>query len=81
MTGLARPAQPGGSCRVEITGEPSYAVDICPSSRHGDHNYAAILAGVGRVVNAILDVVAAEPGTRTTGGLPLYTGPGLADHG
>ncbi|NUP28592.1 MAG: diacylglycerol kinase [Nocardia sp.] len=74
----ARPAQPGGSYRVEITGEPSYAVDICPSSRHGDHNYAAILAGVGRVVNAIPAVVAAEPGIRTTGDLPLYTGPGLA---
>ncbi|MEV0365199.1 diacylglycerol kinase [Nocardia fusca] len=73
----ARPAQPGGSYRVEITGEPSYAVDICPSSRHGDHNYAAILAGVGRVVNAIPAVVAAEPGIRTTGDLPLYTGPGL----
>lgn len=64
---------------MEITGEPAYAVDICPSSRHGDHNYAAILAGVGRVVNAIPAVVAAEPGIRTTGDLPLYTGPGLAD--
>ncbi|MFI5718367.1 diacylglycerol kinase [Nocardia sp. NPDC051750] len=73
----ARPAQAGGSYRVEITGEPSYAVDISPSSRRGDHNYAAILAGVGRVVNAIPAVVAAEPGIRTTGDLPLYTGPGL----
>src|SRR6202048_321426 len=34
----AQPAQPGGSYRVEITGEPSYAVDICPTSRKGDHN-------------------------------------------
>ncbi|MGI5217284.1 NAD(P)H-dependent amine dehydrogenase family protein [Nocardia sp. CA-290969] len=73
----ARPAQAGGSYRVEITGEPSYAVDICPSSRSGDHNYAAILAGVGRVVNAIPAVVAAEPGIRTTGDLPMYTGPGI----
>ncbi|WP_280463812.1 NAD(P)H-dependent amine dehydrogenase family protein [Nocardia carnea] len=73
----ARPAQAGGSYRVEITGEPSYAVDISPSSRRGDHNYAAILAGVGRVVNAIPAVVAAEPGIRTTGDLPMYTGPGL----
>ena len=32
----------GGSYRVEITGEPSYAVDIVPSSRFGDHNQAAI---------------------------------------
>lgn len=72
-----RPAQAGGSYRVEITGEPSYAVDICPTSRNGDHNYAAILAGVGRVVNAIPAVIAAEPGIRTTADLPMYTGPGL----
>ena len=38
----AQPAQPGGSYRVEITGEPSYVVDICPTSKKGDHNYAAI---------------------------------------
>ena len=36
----AQPAQPGGSYRVEITGEPSYVVDICPTSKKGDHNYA-----------------------------------------
>ena len=39
-----QPAQPGGSYRVEIVGEPSYAVDICPTSRKGDHNHAAIVA-------------------------------------
>jgi hypothetical protein len=69
-----RPAQPGGSYRVEITGEPSYTVDICPASAEGDHNHAAILAGVGRVVNAIPAVVAAAPGIRTTLDLPLITG-------
>lgn len=58
-------------------GRPSaYAVDISPSNRRGDHNYAAILAGVGRVVNAIPAVVAAEPSIRTTVDLPMYTGPG-----
>ena len=72
----AQPAQPGGSYRVEITGEPSYAVDICPTSRNGDHNYAAILAAAGRIVNAIPAVVAAEPGIRTTLDLPLVTGGG-----
>jgi hypothetical protein len=69
-----QPAQEGGSYRVEITGEPSYVVDICPTSEHGDHNYAAILAGAGRVVNAIPAVVAAAPGIRTTLDLPLPTG-------
>jgi len=73
----AQPAQPGGSYRVEITGEPSYVVDICPTSRNGDHNHAAILAAAGRIVNAIPDVVAAAPGIRTTLDLPLVTGKGL----
>jgi hypothetical protein len=72
-----RPAQPGGSYRVEITGEPSYAVDICPGSADGDHNYAAILAAAGRIVNAIPAVVAAEPGIRTTLDLPFITGHGV----
>jgi len=73
----AQPAQPGGSYRVEITGEPSYVVDICPTSRNGDHNYAAILAAAGRIVNAIPDVLAAAPGIRTTLDLPLVTGKGV----
>ncbi|MGV9802704.1 NAD(P)H-dependent amine dehydrogenase family protein [Mycobacterium sp. NPDC003449] len=73
----AQPAQPGGSYRVEIVGEPSYAVDICPSSRKGDHNHAAIVAAAGRIVNAIPDVLAAPPGIRTTLDLPLVTGRGV----
>ena len=72
----AQPAQEGGSYRVEITGEPSYVMDICPTSRNGDHNYAAILAAAGRIVNAIPDVVDAAPGIRTTLDLPLVTGKG-----
>ncbi|WP_232678639.1 diacylglycerol kinase [Nocardioides sp. R-C-SC26] len=73
----ARPAQEGGSYRIEITGEPSYVVDICPTSAEGDHNHAAILVGAGRVVNAIPDVVAAAPGIRTTLDLPVATGRGV----
>jgi len=73
----AQPAQPGGSYRVEITGEPSYVVDICPTSSNGDHNYAAILAAAGRIVNAIPDVIAAPAGIRTTLDLPLGTGKGV----
>lgn len=73
----AQPAQEGGSYRVEIVGEPSYVVDVCPTSRNGDHNYAAILAAAGRIVNAIPDVVAAAPGIRTTLDLPLVTGRGV----
>ncbi|WP_102144261.1 NAD(P)H-dependent amine dehydrogenase family protein [Mycobacterium hubeiense] len=73
----AQPAQPGGSYRVEIVGEPSYAVDICPSSRKGDHNHAAIVAAAGRIVNSIPAVVAAPAGIRTTLDMPLVTGKGL----
>lgn len=73
----AQPAQEGGSYRVEIIGEPSYVMDVAPTSRNGDHNYAAILAAAGRIVNAIPDVVAAAPGIRTTLDLPLVTGRGV----
>ena len=72
----ARPAAGGGAYRVEITGEPSYVVDIVPSSEHGDHNHAAIVAACGRIVNAIPDVRAAKPGIATTLDLPLPTGRG-----
>ncbi|RAV03714.1 NAD(P)H-dependent amine dehydrogenase family protein [Mycolicibacter senuensis] len=72
-----QPAQPGGSYRVEVTGEPSYALDLCLSSPNGDHNHAGLVATAMRVVNAVPAVVAAEPGIRTTLDLPLVTGRGL----
>ncbi|SNR85614.1 hypothetical protein SAMN06265360_1248 [Haloechinothrix alba] len=71
-----QPAQAGGSYRVDIAGEPSYTVDICPTSHHGDHNHAAIVAAAGRIVNSVPAVVAAAPGIRTTMDLPLVTGRG-----
>jgi hypothetical protein len=74
---LPQPAAGGGSYRVEIMGEPSYAVDIVPSSRYGDHNQAAISGAAGRIVNAIPAVIAAPPGIRTTLDLPFITGSGL----
>jgi hypothetical protein len=77
----AQPAQEGGSYRVEIVGEPSYVVDVCPTSRNGDHNYAAFLAAAGRIVNAIPDVIAAPPGIRTTVDMPLVTGRGVYSAG
>jgi hypothetical protein len=72
-----QPAQEGGSYRIEVTGEPSYAVDLCLSSRKGDHNHAGLVATAARVVNAIPAVVEAAPGIRTTLDLPLITGKGL----
>ncbi len=72
-----QPAQEGGSYRIELTGEPSYALDLCLSSPNGDHNHAGLVATAARVVNAIPVVVAAAPGIRTTLDLPLVTGKGL----
>ena len=72
-----QPAQEGGSYRIEITGEPSYTVDLCLSSPNGDHNHAGLVATAARVVNALPEVVAAAPGIRTTLDLPLVTGRGL----
>lgn len=72
-----QPVQEGGNYRVEITGEPSYAMDICLGSPNGDHNHAGLVATAMRVVNAVPAVVAAEPGIRTTLDLPLITGRGL----
>lgn len=72
-----QPAQPGGSYRIEIIGEPSYALDLCLSSPNGDHNHAGLVATAARVVNAIPAVVAAEPGIVTSLELPPITGKGL----
>jgi hypothetical protein len=72
-----QPAQQGGSYRIELTGEPSYALDLCLRSANGDHNYAHLVATAARVVNAIPAVVAAAPGIRTMLDLPLVTGKGL----
>ena len=72
-----QPAQEGGSYRIEVTGEPSYALDLCLGSSKGDHNHAGLVATAARVVNAIPEVVAAPPGIRTTLDLPLVTGKGL----
>jgi 2,4-diaminopentanoate dehydrogenase len=76
-----QPAQPGGSYRIEITGEPSYGIDVCLGSPNGDHNHAGLVATAMRVVNAIPAVVAAPAGIRTTLDLPLITGRGLYSPG
>ncbi|MCW2858102.1 MAG: hypothetical protein JWR52_3717 [Marmoricola sp.] len=72
-----QPAQAGGSYRVEIVGEPSYVVDVCPTSARGDHNYAAIASAAGRMVNAIPAVVEAAAGIRTPLDLPFITANGV----
>ncbi|MET8652165.1 NAD(P)H-dependent amine dehydrogenase family protein [Nocardia aurea] len=70
-----QPAHPEGSYRIEITGDPCYAMDVVTSSPRGDHNFATLLATAMRIVNAVPAVVAAEPGIRTALDLPLITAP------
>ncbi|MGQ4601540.1 NAD(P)H-dependent amine dehydrogenase family protein [Nocardia sp. R6R-6] len=70
-----QPAHPEGSYRIEITGEPSYAMDLVASSRNGDHNYATLLATGMRIVNAVPAVVTAPAGILTALDLPLITAP------
>ncbi|KWX67552.1 diacylglycerol kinase [Mycobacterium sp. NAZ190054] len=72
-----QPAQHGGSYRIEITGEPSYTLDLCLSSPNGDHNHAGLVATAARVVNAIPAVIDAAPGILTARQLPPITGKGL----
>lgn len=72
-----QPAQHGGSYRIEITGEPSYTVDLCLSSPNGDHNHAGLVATAARVVNAIPAVIDSAPGIVTALDLPPVTGKGL----
>lgn len=72
-----QPAQHGGSYRIEITGEPSYTLDLCLSSPNGDHNHAGLVATAARVVNAIPAVIDAAPGIVTARELPPVTGKGL----
>src|ERR1700742_4604134 len=76
-----QPAQEGGSYRIEITGEPSYAMDVCLSSRKGDHNHAGLGGRAMRLVTAIPAVLRAPPGFVTTLDLPLITGKGLYSAG
>ena len=72
-----QPAAHGGSYRIEITGEPSYTLDLCLSSPNGDHNHAGLVATAARVVNAIPAVIDAAPGIVTARELPPVTGKGL----
>lgn len=72
-----RPVSGSYTYRIEITGEPSYAMDFNLSSRHGDHAHAGMVATASRVVNNIPAVVAAPPGIVTTLDLPLPSGKGL----
>ncbi len=72
------PQPAGHGCyRVQITGEPTYTVDMQLMGTDGDHNTAGLKATAMRLVNAVPAVVAAAPGLVTALDLPLITGRGL----
>lgn len=72
-----QPPHPQGCYRVELTGDPSYVLDLVTSSPRGDHNFATLLATAMRIVNAVPAVVAAPPGVLTALDLPLITRPAV----
>ncbi|WP_054813933.1 NAD(P)H-dependent amine dehydrogenase family protein [Nocardia arizonensis] len=72
-----QPAHPAGSYRVEITGDPCYALDLVASSPRGDHNVATLIGTALRIVNAIPAVVAAPAGILTALDIPLITAPAI----
>ncbi|MGB7364559.1 MAG: diacylglycerol kinase [Rhodococcus sp. (in: high G+C Gram-positive bacteria)] len=72
-----QPARGDGSYRVEITGEPSYDLDLVPHSKIGDHNHAALVGTAMRIVNAVPAVVQARTGILSVLDLPLITGAGM----
>lgn len=76
--GWPQPGRGDGCYRVEITGEPSYTLDLTPHSARGDHNHAALVGTAMRLVNAIPAVVDADAGLVTALDLPHVTGRGRA---
>ena len=69
-----QPAGAGGSYRIEVEGEPRYALDLVPHSHLGDHNHAALVGTAMRLVNAAPAVITAAPGLLTARDLPLIPG-------
>lgn len=71
------PQPTGSGCyRVVIEGNPSMTVDVAAHGEDGDHNTGNLVSTVGRVLNAIPAVQAAEPGLLSILDLPLQTGTG-----
>ncbi len=76
--GAGWPQPAGHGCyRVEITGEPTYTLDLQLMGTDGDHNTAGLKATAMRLVNAVPAVVQAPAGLVTALDLPLVTGRGL----
>lgn len=72
------PAPPqGGGYRVEISGDPTWTLDLGMVGADGDHNSGGLLATAMRLLNAIPAVCDALPGLLTPMDLPMIVGRGL----
>jgi len=71
----------GQGYRIEIGGEPSMVATLELDSARGDHNTAGCMATAMRVLNAIPNLVAAEPGVYTALELPVFTAAGIHPNG
>jgi 4-hydroxy-tetrahydrodipicolinate reductase len=72
------PQPAGHGCyRVQITGEPTYTLDLQLLGSDGDHNTAGLKATAMRLVNAVPAVVEARAGLLTALDLPAIAGRGL----
>ena len=71
----------GGGYRVDITGSPSYRVDLSMEGPDGDENTGGLISTAMRLLNAIPAVVDAAPGMLGPLDLPLVTGRHVMPHG
>jgi 4-hydroxy-tetrahydrodipicolinate reductase len=62
----------GHGYRIVIEGSPSFTCELNMVGEDGDHNTGGLVATAMRIVNAIPDVCAAEPGMLSTLDLPLF---------
>jgi 4-hydroxy-tetrahydrodipicolinate reductase len=62
----------GNGYRIEITGSPSFTVDLEMEGEDGDHNTGGLIGTAMRIINAMPSVCAAPPGMVSTLDLPLF---------
>jgi hypothetical protein len=62
----------GNGYRIEVTGSPSFTVELEMRGDDGDHNTGGLVATAMRIINAIPSVCAANPGMLSTLDLPLF---------
>jgi 4-hydroxy-tetrahydrodipicolinate reductase len=62
----------GNGYRIEITGSPSFTLELEMRGEDGDHNTGGLVATAMRLINGIPSVCEAAPGMLSTLDLPLF---------